>query len=437
LVDDGLLQTADLTDIPSDAIVKYAEAETLKKELLQKAWQKFNESAAPTQQFEDFCEAEKTWLEDYSLYQVLKEKTGGKPWYEWEETWRKRDSVILKELQKENGVLIKKQKWMQFIFFQQWHRFKVTCNKEGIQLIGDIPFYTSYDSADVWAHKSIFKLDEEGQRLGMAGVPPDAFSDDGQLWGMPVYRWDVLKQNDYSWWIERLKKNNELYDLIRLDHFRAFADYWEVKAGAPTAKEGAWKLGPGSHFFETVKKAMGLPFIAEDLGDISKAVTELRDEFALPGMKILQFAFGEGMPGSDFIPHHHQSLDIVYTGTHDNNTTRGWFRKETDKETRENVAAYVGHSVDEMSISDTLSRLGYASVANTVILPMQDILNLDESARMNRPSEPKGNWNWRILPDQITESTGKNLKIWTVMYDRTDRIEKSPDQNKEKNEKKK
>jgi len=182
---------------------------------------------------------------------------------------------------------------------------------------------------------------------------------------------------------------------------------------------------------------MGLPFIAEDLGDISKAVTELRDEFALPGMKILQFAFGEGMPGSDFIPHHHQSLDIVYTGTHDNNTTRGWFRKETDKETRENVAAYVGHSVDEMSISDTLSRLGYASVANTVILPMQDILNLDESARMNRPSEPKGNWNWRILPDQITESTGKNLKIWTVMYDRTDRIEKSPDQNKEKNEKKK
>jgi len=183
---------------------------------------------------------------------------------------------------------------MQFIFSQQWHRFKASCNKEGIKLIGDIPFYTSYDSADVWAHQSIFKLDEEGQRLGMAGVPPDAFSDDGQLWGMPVFRWDVLKQNDYGWWIARLQKNKELYDLIRLDHFRAFADYWEVKAGAPTAKEGAWKLGPGSHFFETVKKAMGLPFIAEDLGEISKAVTELRDEFALPGMKILQFAFGKG-----------------------------------------------------------------------------------------------------------------------------------------------
>jgi 4-alpha-glucanotransferase len=255
--------------------------------------------------------------------------------------------------------------------------------------------------------------------MGIAGVPPDTFSADGQLWGMPVYRWDVLKQEGYSWWIERLRKNIELFDLVRLDHFRAFADYWEVPAGEETAKNGTWKEGPGAEFFNAVKEALGdVPFVAEDLGEINDKVLELRDAFGLPGMKILQFAFGDDIGASDYIPHNYSSNFIAYTGTHDNNTTKGWFRQEVDEGTKRRLEQYTGMLVSEDNINAVLSRMAYGSVAATVILPMQDVLNLDEGGRMNTPSSGSNNWGWRLLPKQLALTHENSLKEWTEIYNR-------------------
>jgi 4-alpha-glucanotransferase len=288
-----------------------------------------------------------------------------------------------------------------------------------IQLIGDIPFYVSYDSADVWANKEIFALDENDNRTGMAGVPPDAFSSEGQLWGMPVFKWDVLKEKNYDWWIERLRKNMELFDIVRLDHFRAFDEYWEVPAGETTAKHGQWKSCPGKEFFEAVKKEFGgLPFIAEDLGEITQSVYQLRDAFHLPGMKVLQFAFGGDMPHSPHISHHHDQNFIVYTGTHDNNTTLGWYRIETNDEMKTRIKQYLGKDFNENEIHKEFGRLAYSSVAKLVILPLQDILGLDENSRMNKPSSADNNWNWRLAPGQLSAETEHQLREWTLMYDR-------------------
>jgi 4-alpha-glucanotransferase len=253
----------------------------------------------------------------------------------------------------------------------------------------------------------------------MAGVPPDAFSADGQLWGMPVFKWDVLKKRNYDWWIERLKKNIELFDVVRLDHFRAFDEYWEVPAGETTAKNGEWKQCPGKDFFETVQKELGeLPFIAEDLGEITPSVYQLRDAFRLPGMKVLQFAFGGDMPHSPHISHHHDQNFIVYTGTHDNNTTLGWYKTEADEEMKGRMNHYLGKTFNENEVHRELGRLAYASVGKVVILPMQDVLGLDEGSRMNKPSSGENNWNWRLVPGQLSADAENQLKEWTYLYDR-------------------
>ncbi|MDB5196549.1 MAG: malQ, partial [Flaviaesturariibacter sp.] len=422
LVEEQFLQPGDLSEayLSVEALTDYDAAEEKKHRLFEIAWQAFQQGSADEKQaFEAFCEAEKDWLDDFALYKTLKAQFVGKPWYEWAEELRLRKTDALINSASSNKAVIEKEKWLQFVFYKQWKRLKVACNAEGIKLIGDLPFYVSYDSADVWANQHLFKLDEQGQRLGIAGVPPDAFSADGQLWGMPVFRWEVMKEGGYGWWIERLRKNAQLFDLVRLDHFRAFADYWEVPANASTAKEGEWKEGPGVEFFNAVKAAFGeLPFIAEDLGEINDAVLELRDAFELPGMKILQFAFGEDLPSSAYIPHNYQPNFIVYTGTHDNNTTKGWYRQETNQAMRLRINQYLGNEVNEDSVALQLSRLAYASVANTVITPMQDLLNLDEVARMNTPSSGENNWRWRLLPSQVSEELSKQLKQWTKLYNR-------------------
>jgi 4-alpha-glucanotransferase len=270
----------------------------------------------------------------------------------------------------------------------------------------------------VWSHRDLFSLDKEGKMIGVAGVPPDAFSEDGQLWGMPVFLWDKLKETGYEWWIERFKKNMELFDLLRLDHFRAFADYWEVAADEKTAKKGEWKPGPRADLFNAVEKALGkLAFIAEDLGEINDAVYELRDEFHFPGMKILQFAFGEEMPQSPYIPHNYSENFIAYTGTHDNNTIRGWYRQE-GKAHHEQLNQYIGRKLSEDDIPEVMCRLAYASVAKIAILPLQDVLGLDEIARMNTPASGENNWQWRLLPGQITHQAETRLKDWTWLYRR-------------------
>lgn len=413
-------KTADSFRQPNNGKVDYAKAEAVKRQLLGTAWEKFLLSANDGQQkaFKDFCQAETEWLDDYSLYMVLKQLHGNSPWYEWPPAYKDREEKALEKITRSHSVEMEKIKWGQFVFFEQWEALKNYCNSKDIQLIGDLPFYVSYDSADVWAHRRIFKLDEQGHRLAMAGVPPDAFSEDGQLWGMPVFNWEILKDQHYRWWVKRLQKNTALFDLVRLDHFRAFSSFWEVPASETTARNGRWQKGPGSHFFETVQKALGrLPFIAEDLGDIDEEVYKLRDQFGFPGMNVLQFAFGDTVAYSNHSPHNYIRNAIVYTGTHDNNTTLGWYKQEREHHQR-HLKNYIGRIVREDEVSSLFCRLAYASVADIAIIPIQDVLGLDETARMNTPSSAVNNWQWRLLPDQMTADPEKKLRLWTKIYNR-------------------
>ncbi|MCU7549673.1 malto-oligosyltrehalose synthase [Chitinophagaceae bacterium LB-8] len=422
LVKDGFLHQSDLQGyyLPAESRVNYEEVERLKTDLFDKAWSNFqnNDYEAAKHLFEQFCEQEKEWLDDFAIYSVAKKIQKGKPWYEWPVSLKQRQPAAIKKLEQQQADAMNKTKWLQFLFMKQWKELKAYCNQLGIMLLGDLPIYVSYDSVDVWSHRDIFSVDSKGERIGMAGVPPDAFSADGQLWGMPVFRWDVLKERGYDWWIQRLKKNKELFDLVRLDHFRAFVSYWEVPAGSETARNGEWKEGPGSDFFSVVQQELGgLPFVAEDLGEVDETVYRLRDEFNLPGMKVLQFAFSEDIAHSPHIPHNYGENFVVYTGTHDNNTTLGWYRQEGQND-RYRLNQYLGYNVPENEVSRVLGRLAYGSVGRTVILPLQDVLSLDESARMNIPSSGEENWRWRLVPGQLNGNAEHLLREWTALYNR-------------------
>ncbi|GAB4091876.1 malto-oligosyltrehalose synthase [Flaviaesturariibacter terrae] len=417
LLAEGLLTAEDLHpyEVQTGDQVDFAAAETAKDKLLATAWARFR-GRGDNAAFDAFCLAQKDWLDDFASYTLFKRESGGKPWYEWPEPWKRRDAAALASLDRE---ALQQVRWEQFVFDQQWEALKRSCNERGIRLIGDLPFYVSYDSADVWAHRDIFRLDASGARLGLAGVPPDAFSDDGQLWGMPVFDWEKLRETGYAWWLRRLRRNCALFDLVRLDHFRAFAAYWEVPPGASTAREGEWKPGPAAHFFETIRLELGdLPFVAEDLGDIDDAVLDLRDSFGLPGMKVLQFAFGDDIATSPHIPHNYGRPFFAYSGTHDNNSSKGWFRQDIDDATRKRLQAYAGRSLTEDEVPEYLCRLALSSVAETAILPVQDVLGLDESARMNRPASTENNWTWRLLPGQLGKEVRRRLRQWTEWYGR-------------------
>ncbi|RVU00787.1 malto-oligosyltrehalose synthase [Mucilaginibacter limnophilus] len=420
LAEDRLISTNTLKkhrNKPADK-ADYHAAETIRDEVFEEAWTNFKNNNS-LNDLDAFCEKENAWLNDLALYVVLKKYHGGKPWYQWQDNYKLRDEKALKSFAKKHQDEIQKTRWLQFVFSRQWNGLKQYCNSLSIKIIGDMPFYVSYDSVDVWANPEIFSLDENGDMVGMAGVPPDYFNENGQLWGMPVFRWDKVKETGYKWWIQRIRKNIELFDIVRLDHFRAFSTYWEVPAGEETAKNGKWVQGPGSDFFITMKNEFGkLPFIAEDLGDVDDAVFELRDEFDLPGMRVLQFAFGDDMPNSEFIPHNYIKNTIAYTGTHDNNTTKGWYRQDTDKHVRKQVKQYTHRKVNEGNIHEVLNALALSSVAETVILPVQDVIGLDETARMNMPSSVEGNWLWRLLPKQLEEQHEVQLKQWVWMYNR-------------------
>lgn len=423
LAKDGLLTATDLKEyrVPHTDKVDYIEAERIKNELLEKAFAAFvRQKDAPLHEaFRQFNAREKRWLDDFAFFMLLKKLFNGKPWFAWPDEYKLRDGRALKKLAVAHKREVRKTKWLQFIFSRQWNDLRTYCNGRNVRFIGDLPFYISYDSADVWAQPGIFALDESGQRTGIAGVPPDAFSADGQLWGMPVFRWDVLRETGYAWWIERLKKNVELFDRVRLDHFRAFAGYWEVPEGEQTARNGSWQPGPGADFFAALEKELGdLPFVAEDLGDITEDVLQLRDAFHLPGMKVLQFAFGDDMPQSDYIPHNYDKKFLVYTGTHDNNTTVGWFRTEADGDVKRRLTQYAGLDVTAHNVHDVLARLAYGSVAQIAVLPVQDVLGLDERARMNKPSSGENNWAWRLLPGQLNADAERKLAEWTMIYNR-------------------
>jgi 4-alpha-glucanotransferase len=424
LLDAGLLAGEDLAGAPffSDAAVDYGAVLPFKLALLRRSFERFTAAAAPEQRaaFADFRERNRAWLEDYALFAALKQAHGGAEWSAWPHELAVRDPAAVAAIARELSDQLEFQVYLQFQFFDQWRRLKEYANQCGIQIIGDIPIFVAYDSADVWANREIFVLDDAGRPTVVAGVPPDYFSATGQLWGNPLYRWDVLARRGYDWWIERFRTALTLFDIVRLDHFRGFAAYWEVPAGEATAINGRWVEGPGAALFEAARQALGaLPIIAEDLGLITPDVVELRDRLGLPGMKVLQFAFGAG-PEEPYLPHNYLPHCVVYTGTHDNDTTAGWWSAESEQ-LRHHVRMYLGR--DGSNISWDFIRQALASIAETAIIPLQDALALGSEARMNTPGRASGNWSWRCTLDMLGPTLTEQLYILTELYGRAPDVE--------------
>lgn len=407
--------------LPDSATADFASAENLRRAILKEALENFNGMNSPLLQkrFDDFCGREQSWLDDFALFNIFKNEFGGKSWNEWPEDIKKRDEDTLSGYREKFTPDITRIKFGQYLFSVQFKRFKEYVNTKGIRIIGDMPIYVSYDSSDVWANPGLFDLDEDLKMRNVAGVPPDYFSKTGQLWNMPVYNWQRMENDHYSWWKRRIRKNLEYCDMLRFDHFRGFSSFWKVPAGETTAVHGKWTPGPGSSFFSALKEEFTkMPFIAEDLGDIDAGVYKLRDEFNLPGMKVLQFAFGDNMPHSVHIPHLHTRNSVVYTGTHDNNTIRGWFRKEANRKNRNQIRQYLNRKIKQQGITEEFIRMAFGSVARLAIIPVQDLLDFDETSRLNDPSQAEGNWTWKLKMNDLKDKDFEKLKELTGLYGR-------------------
>ncbi|HVX15267.1 MAG TPA: 4-alpha-glucanotransferase [Pirellulales bacterium] len=406
LVADGLVKPADVAGLSfADDAVDYDAVSAFKLRLLRAA--SANLAAAGPElklAFEVFCQKQAHWLDDYALFRALKVKYGGVHYLDWPQQLVRRDESALAEARRELANLVGLARLAQFLLYRQGERLKQYARAKGIRLIGDLPFFVSPDSSDVWANPELFLLDEQRRPHFVAGVPPDYFSPLGQLWGNPVYDWEALRRTGYRWCIDRVRALLAHVDLIRLDHFRGFAAAWHIPVGAPTAQTGQWVPGPGAEFFRAVEKDVGrMPFIAEDLGMITPDVTALRDEFRLPGMRILQFAF-DGSPKNPYLPENYSTNSIVYTGTHDNNTTRGWFDELPDDQ-RQNMWRYLKRSAgDGGDAAKELVRLAWASPAVLALAPLQDLLGLGAEARMNVPGRVDGNWRWRATDEMLSSS---------------------------------
>ncbi|RLB39944.1 MAG: 4-alpha-glucanotransferase [Deltaproteobacteria bacterium] len=402
----------------SQDVVEYCKVVSHNQELIERIFKDFD-NASGHREYEEFCQTNSHWLGDYALFRIIKGMNGGSPWTQWPPELRDRSDWALAEVRREHKSSLEKIQFVQFLLYKQWMALRAFCNEKGIRIFGDMPIYVVHDSADVWAHPELFNLDEDKRPITVAGVPPDYFSSTGQLWGNPVYRWDVLKATGYDWWIKRIRHNLALFDLVRVDHFRGFVGYWEVPAHEENAINGHWVEAPAWDFFGCVKKELGrIPIVAEDLGVITPDVTEVRLHFGLPGMKILLFAFGEDLPTNPYAPHNLERDCVVYTGTHDNNTARGWFENEIDAGQRQRIFKYLGREVTTGEISLALVRLAMMSVAKLSMFPMQDILGLGEEARMNRPARNEGNWQWRLTPDKLGRELAEQLREMTEIYGR-------------------
>ena len=431
LAEDGFLEPSDLENAPSfpDGSVDYDMVTRFKSPLLQKSFEAFTEKAGAAEQdrFETFCQRTASWLDTYSLFMAFTESRGLSAWNTWEDDVRRREPEALRFWSKKLNHEIRCHKYQQYQFFKQWSELKQYCNRRGIRLIGDMPIFVAPDSAEVWSRPELFHLDAAGRPTVVAGVPPDYFSRTGQLWGNPLYRWDVMAVHGYEWWIDRFRARRALLDIIRVDHFRGFEKYWEVPGTELTAMNGRWVPGPGVDLFRAVHRALGdMPIIAEDLGVITPEVDALRDELGFPGMRLLQIAFGRDPKADEYKPHNYPRNCVVYTGTHDNNTTVGWFRdtsredttqsrEEKDRE-REAALKYLGR--DGQEINWDFIRLALMSVADTAIIPLQDVLGLGSEARMNLPGTAQGNWRWRFTFDMLTDEIEERLKQLTIIYDR-------------------
>ncbi len=409
LLGQGLLDPTDLDDPPpfSEERVDFEAVKPWRSDLLRRSWQNFQDRAEPEdrQRLAAFCQApENAWLEDWAIFMAGRRRHPDGGWWDWPEDLKRREKEALDALCQKERDEIAYQCYLQWQFFSQWDRVREEAGQRGIRIFGDLPIYVAWDSAEVWANPQLFELDDDGHPLAVSGVPPDDFSETGQLWGNPLYRWDLMAEDGYAWWNARLSANLRTCDRLRLDHFRAFAGYWSVPAGDETAENGTWIDGPGMSLFETWRETFGdLPLVAEDLGVITPDVVQLRRDAGLPGIKVLQFGFGK--TDSDHLPHNFERRSVVYTGTHDNDTTRGWYR-ELDRETKRRVRRYVGSG----KIHRTFIRLAYTSVAELAIVPVQDVLGLGGEARMNTPSVAEGNWAWRLASDALSAKSAERLR---------------------------
>jgi 4-alpha-glucanotransferase len=399
---DGLLQQGWLQKPEGDAAESYAGVSESDKNLLfTDAYKGFLERATSQDKkaFKRFCQEKAFWLDDFALFMVLRQEFNQQCWNQWPEPLKTRQPKALAAAHKQFKVQIEVVKFQQYVFFKQWMELKAYAESKGVCLFGDIPIFVSYDSADVWANRKVFKLDEHGEMEVVAGVPPDYFSETGQRWGNPHYDWDYLQETGFAWWLDRMQTQLEQFDILRIDHFRGLEAAWEIPAQEPTAIQGAWVKAPGKELLAAIKAKFGdVALVAEDLGIITPEVEELRDEFQLPGMKILQFAF-DGGPDNPYLLHRHDKNNVVYTGTHDNDTTVGWVEKLNDEQ-RHYIYEYLDYP--QVPLHCALIHAALGSVANLAVIPMQDILELGTEHRMNTPGTTQGNWHWRFQWEQLT-----------------------------------
>jgi 4-alpha-glucanotransferase len=427
LVKEGLLDAAPPPAIKTSKI-DFGEAHRIKETLLQKAYERYTKTTdtALRSAFETFAQLHAHWLEDYALFRALKNAHGGIAWNEWQPALVRRTPSAIVRARDELHEEVEAQMFYQFLFFRQWFALKSYCNDRGVRIIGDLPIFVAQDSADVWTNPEQFKLDKNGKPLVVAGVPPDYFSSTGQLWGNPLYNWQRMQADGFTWWIERVRATLTVVDIARVDHFRGFAACWEIPGGDKTAERGQWVEAPGRELFTAIRKTLGeLPIIAEDLGVITPDVIELREEFGFPGMRILQFGFGSDSKNID-LPHNYLQNVVAYTGTHDNDTTVGWFHsvagegstrtaKQIERE-RKFCMDYL--DTDGEEIHWDFIRAVLASVANTAIVPLQDLLGLGTEARMNLPNSTEGNWAWRYQPGALTDKIALRLRKLSELYGR-------------------
>jgi 4-alpha-glucanotransferase len=416
LIEDGLLHAADCAGQAfSPSAVEYEEVVPFKLRLLKRAWSRFSAGARPDLRpaYEQFCHAHGLWLDDYALFRALKDRYKGACYLEWPDELVRRTPAALAQARRELADQVERVRFAQFLLFRQAERLEQHAHDKGVRLIGDLPFFVSPDSSDVWANPELFLLGKDHHPQVVAGVPPDYFSAEGQLWGNPVYDWDALRESGYRWCVDRLRALLAQVNVVRLDHFRAFAAAWHVPAGASSARTGQWVRGPGAEFFWAVETGLGaLPFIAEDLGLITPDVTALRDQFRLPGMRVLQFAF-DGKADNQYLPHNYVPNTAVYTATHDNPTTRGWYEELSDEQ-RQTLWRYLGRSRGAASeVARALMRVAWGSVAALAIAPLQDLLNLGHEARMNVPGRSAGNWRWRCTEAMLSNCAFEWLRDLT------------------------
>jgi 4-alpha-glucanotransferase len=420
LAGDGLLDPGSLANPPefTTARVDYDAVRAFKLPLLREAFHRFRAGAAAhlRPELDAYLAAQRSWLEDFALFLALKEEQRGITWCDWPAPLALREPGAIAAARERLADQVRFHEFVQFLFDRQWGELHRYANRHGARVIGDLPIFVAYDSADVWAHRDLFRLDAAGRPTEVAGVPPDAFTAFGQFWGNPIYAWERHAAMDYAWWIDRVRSTLERVDMLRIDHFRAFAASWVIPAGASTAAEGHWEEGPGAAIFSALEGALGrLPLIVEDLGLITPDVVTLRESLGFPGMKVLQFAFDSG-PSNAYLPHNYEPLAVVYTGTHDNQTTIGWFRTLSDH-VRTSVQRYLGR--DGSDIAWDLIRTAQASVADWAICPLQDVMRLDDDARMNAPGSGHGNWEWRYAVHQLHDGLAGGLRELTETYGRT------------------